>query len=187
MAYISVSRLLPLGGWTLLRQGSRQLSSLSCSQHCEKRPRRKESIRSVRRVRPIRRRFHHDPARMSEISAARWEGQMPREGPRSCRNFEPPRTRQDMCKAGPAVACTNRVYVRDTARQQAYSTHFQRCDGLAGGQKGAIPCLGGSCSVVSSPGRSRKKAMCSMWVANQSQTGQTGKRRGGGVAPRIDR
>lgn len=40
------------------------------------------SIRSVRRVLPIRRRFHLDPARMSEISAARLEGQRgPGRGP----------------------------------------------------------------------------------------------------------
>lgn len=72
------------------------------------------SIRSVRRVHPIRRRFHLDPARMSEISAARWEGQRrSREGTvsgRSRRNFDLSRTRQDMFKAGPAVACANTVY-----------------------------------------------------------------------------
>lgn len=64
------------------------------------------SIRSVRRVCPIRRRFHHDPARMSEISAARWEGQR---GP----GRGPSRTGlaaisifagrgKTMCRAGPA-------------------------------------------------------------------------------------
>lgn len=160
------------------------------------------SIRSVRRVRPIRRGFHHDPARMSEISAAWRKGERgPGRGPdRSRRNFDLPGrgktcARPGMCKYGRLCAGYRCIYVRTWAASRRTQLHSTVCSLTRHSESWTSkrklkPCPGGSCAVCPCgrlvsrschcrQGDDGKKAMCSMWAASQSRTGQTGKRRGG--------
>lgn len=164
------------------------------------------SIRSVRRVRPIRRRFHPDPARMSEISAARWEGQRgpgrrpSRAGLAAISIF--PGRGKTCARPGQLLHAQTRYIpapmhiCEGCGRPASRLTDFtifmliRTAKGLGKYRKkqvffclaGSFPVLCGVCVVPPSPGRSRKKSHV-VHVGSQPVSTRANRQKSRGVAP----